>query len=161
MGPAKLCGIGLVVAAAALAVSGAAPTLRAEGVAIAYDIVDGQSIPVPLTETPGDPVRGRTIVAAPEQGGCLACHRVSDLAEQFPDQGVSGPALDGVSSRVSEGSLRLQIVNIGIVSPNSKMPAYYTIDGVEPLAPGEPPRPLLSAQEIEDVIAYLMTLDGE
>ncbi len=126
---------------------------------IAYDIVDGQSIPTPLSDLPGDPMRGASIVAAPEKGGCLACHRVAALIDQQPDQGVSGPALDGIASRISEGSLRLQIVNIGIVTPGSAMPAYYTIAGVEPLTPGGAPEPLLSAQEIEDVIAYLMTLD--
>lgn len=151
----------LLIAAMSSVAQDASPENALGSVAIAYDVVDGQSIPTPLTEAPGDPARGRAILSAPERGGCLACHRVAALADTHPEQGVSGPALDGVASRVSEGSLRLQIVNIGIVTPDSQMPAYYTIEGVEPVAPGEPPRPLLEAQEIEDVIAYLMTLDGE
>ena len=118
----------------------------------------------PLTDQPGDPVEGRLIVATKGAGNCIACHAVSDLAE-FPFHGGVGPMLDGVGDRWPEETLRGIVANAKMVFPETMMPAFYKTHGY--IRPGdafsgkageEPLPPLLTAQQIEDVVAYLMTL---
>lgn len=117
-----------------------------------------------LTGEPGDPNRGRDIMVSRAQGNCLACHAVTALADE-PWHGEVGPTLDGVGARWDEAGLRGLLVNSDMVFPDSIMPAFYKVSGF--IRPGDrfttrpaPPdlQPILSAQEIEDVIAYLMTL---
>lgn len=118
---------------------------------LTYVVVDGASIPDPLTQTPGDLERGRAIFSDPAQGGCSACHSIGGAG------GDSGPALDGVGGRLSDNAIRLWIVNPALAVDAPKMPAYYTL---APEKPGQPNRtdPPLAPQAIEDLIAYLRTL---
>ena len=120
-----------------------------------------------LTGTEGDPVAGRLVMASRGQGNCIACHAVTELAE-FPFHGEVGPILDGVGDRWTEADLRGIVANAKNVFPGTIMPGFYKSTGY--IRPGEgftgqaaeePLPPLLTAQEVEDVVAYLMTLTGE
>lgn len=116
-----------------------------------------------LTGAPGDPAKGR-IVMDKGDGNCIACHQVSDLADLlFP--GEIGPSLDGVASRWDESQLRGIVTNAKMMFPDTMMPSFYKDsgyirpgDGYTGKAPKEALKPLLSAEQIEDVVAYLLTL---
>lgn len=117
-----------------------------------------------LTGNPGDPAKGREIVGSKKLGNCVACHAVSDLAD-VPFHGEIGPMLDGAGDRWSEAELRGIVSNAKIMFPDSMMPSFYRVDGF--IRPGKAFTgkaaddtfgPLLSAQQIEDVVAYLVTL---
>ena len=117
-----------------------------------------------LTGTPGDPANGRLIVGDKGQGNCVACHQVSDLAD-VPWHGEIGPMLDGTADRWSEAELRGIVVNAKMMFEGSMMPSFYKTEGF--IRPGnaytgkaadETFGPLLSAQQVEDVVAYLVTL---
>jgi len=121
-------------------------------------------VPKPLTDQAGDPAEGRKIVGAKSQGNCVSCHVIGEMSD-VPFHGEVGPELDGVASRYPEAMIRGILTNSKNVFEGTVMPAYYKVDGFN--RPGEaftskPPEgplaPLLSAQQIEDVIAYLMTL---
>jgi sulfur-oxidizing protein SoxX len=109
-----------------------------------------------LTGTQGDAARGRAIVADRHVGLCLLCHSAPIPEERF--QGELAPDLKGVASRLSEGELRLRIVDSGRVNPATIMPSYYRSEGFTRVAPAFRGKTVLSAQQIEDVVAYLMTL---
>lgn len=129
-----------------------------DNAAVDYTIVDGV-IDAPLTNQPADPQRGREIVLDIRRGNCLICHTVpNEPGERF--QGNLGPPLDGVARRLSTGQLRLRLVDSTQINPNSVMPAYHRVTMLNRVAVEYRDRPALSAQEIEDVIAYLQSLDG-
>jgi len=122
-----------------------------------YEIV-GDAIPRPLTGKPGDPVQGRAVLVRREST-CLLCH-----SGPFPDQRFQGdlsPDLTGVGSRWTEGQLRLRMVDAAHFNPDTIMPSFYRIDGLTRVAPNLRGKPILTAQEIEDVVAFLMTLKDE
>ena len=133
------------VAAAIVALAGLA------GAAHAQD-----SLPQSLTGAKGDPVRGRAIVANRQVGLCLLCHSGPFPDERF--QGELAPDLRGAGARWTEGQLRLRIVDSGRVNPASIMPAYHRTEGLTRVAPAFRGRPILSAEQVEDVVAFLMTL---
>ncbi|MXQ07470.1 sulfur oxidation c-type cytochrome SoxX [Alphaproteobacteria bacterium GH1-50] len=116
-----------------------------------------------LTGTAGDPAAGRVIMNK-GAGNCIACHMVSDL-EEFPFHGDVGPSLDGVGDRWTEAELRGIVSNAKEMFPDTVMPSFYrTTDFVRPgngftgkAAEGELD-PLLTAQQVEDVVSYLLTL---
>jgi sulfur-oxidizing protein SoxX len=124
------------------------------------------AMPDSLTGAKGDPARGRAIVANRQVGLCLLCHSGPFPEERF--QGNLAPDLKGAGSRLSEGQLRLKIVDPGRVNPATIMPAYHRIKalGIEALgtegparvAPAYRGKPVLSAEQIEDVVAFLTTL---
>jgi len=118
--------------------------------------VVGDAIPQPLTATPGSPARGRAIVASRQQGLCLLCHTGPIPEERF--QGNLAPDLAGAGSRWSEGQLRLRIADAQRLNPASIMPAYYRIDGLARVGTAWEGKPIMDAQKIEDVVAYLRTL---
>lgn len=120
----------------------------------AYTIVD-DAIPVSLTGTPGDMARGRAIVVA-RQNTCLLCHS-GPFAEQT-SQGDLAPSLAGTGSRWSAGQLRLRMVDASRLNAATIMPSYYRVDGLERVATTQRGKPILSADQIEDVVAYLATL---
>lgn len=120
------------------------------------DRVVGDSIPIPLTVQPGDPERGRGVVLDLEKGDCIVCHAMPLPDRQF--HGTVGPPLDGVGARYSAGELRLRLVDPKALNPQTIMPAYYKIEGLYQVAKGYRGKPILSAQEIEDVVAYLLTI---
>ena len=118
----------------------------------------GDAIPQSLTGTAGDVAKGRTLVMNRQTGLCVLCH-----SGPFPDprmQGNIAPNLEGVGGRLSEGQLRLQMVDSARNNPDTIMPSYYRIEGLERVAPKFQGKPLLSAAEIEDVVAYLQSLQN-
>jgi sulfur-oxidizing protein SoxX len=129
--------------------------LGAEPALVAYRIVDSQ-IAAPLTSEAGDPARGKAAVLSREGGNCFLCHTVPDAGET--PLGNIGPPLAGVGKRLSAAQLRLRLVDSTRINPASVMPAYYRIDGLQRVASAYAGKPLMSAQQIEDVIAYLLTL---
>lgn len=118
--------------------------------------VVGDGVPQPLTDTPGDAARGRAIVASRQQGLCLLCHSGPIPEERF--QGNLAPPLDGAGARWSAAQLRLRVADARRVNPQSLMPAFHKVDGRERVAPAFAGRPVLTAQQVEDVVAYLLTL---
>ena len=121
----------------------------------AYRIV-GNAIPDSLTDAPGDAARGRAIVANRQVGLCLLCHSGPFPEEKF--QGNLAPSLEGSGSRASAGELRLRLVDASRLNPDTIMPSYYRIEGLTRVAPAFAGKPLLSAEQIEDVVAYLQSL---
>lgn len=128
---------------------------------VAY--VEG-AIDASLSGTPGNPDEGVKVMTTAALGNCVACHQVSALPDvQFP--GTIAPPLDGVADRWSEAQLRGIVANAKMTFEGSFMPAFYKTDGfIRPGAAysGKAPEgdlpPILSAQQIEDVVAFLMTL---
>jgi sulfur-oxidizing protein SoxX len=118
--------------------------------------VQGDAIPLPLTGHTGDPAQGRRIVLDRQVGTCLLCHTGPFPEERF--QGSIGPDLTGVGSRLSEGQLRLRLVDPQRLNPESVMPAYYKTEGRIRVAKALQDRPVLNAAQIEDVVAFLATL---
>jgi L-cysteine S-thiosulfotransferase len=109
-----------------------------------------------LTGAKGDATRGRAIVADRHVGLCLLCHSAPIPEERF--QGELAPDLKGVAGRLSEGELRLRIVDSSRVNPATIMPSYYRTEGFVRIAPAFRGKTVLSAEQIEDVVAYLTTL---
>lgn len=121
---------------------------------VPYAVV-GDAIPKSLTGKPGDPVNGRAIVVKREST-CLLCH-----SGPFPDQRFQGdlsPSLGGTGSRWSEGELRLRMVDASRLNPATIMPSFYRIDGLTRVAANFRGKPVLTAEQIEDVVAFLTTL---
>jgi len=114
------------------------------------------SIPTSLTGAKGDPARGRAIVTNRQLGLCLLCHSGPFPEERF--QGDLAPDLAGAGKRWSEGQLRLRIVDSSRITPTSIMPAYHRTDGLVRVAPAWRDKPVLNAEQIEDVVAFLTTL---
>ncbi|MBX9943678.1 MAG: sulfur oxidation c-type cytochrome SoxX [Reyranella sp.] len=123
--------------------------------AAAQQIV-GDAIPASLTGQPGDAVRGRAIVASRSVGLCLLCHSGPIAEERF--QGDLAPTLAGAGSRWSEGQLRLRIVDGSRLNADTIMPPYYRTTGLQRVARNFDGKPILSAAQVEDVVAYLATL---
>jgi L-cysteine S-thiosulfotransferase len=118
--------------------------------------VAGDEIPTSLTGAKGDPVRGRAIVANRQLGLCLLCHSGPFPEERF--QGNLAPDLSGAGRRATEGELRLRLVDPARLNPQTIMPSYHRAQGLERVAPAFRGKPLLTPQQIEDVVAFLVTL---
>ncbi len=123
--------------------------------AMAQQVV-GDAIPASLTGQPGDPARGRAIVASRSTGLCLLCHAGPIAEERF--QGDLAPTLAGAGSRWSEGQLRLRIVDGSRLNADTIMPPYYRASGLNRVARAFEGKTILSAGQVEDVVAYLATL---
>ena len=104
----------------------------------------------------GDPVRGRAIVANKQVGLCLLCHAGPFPEERF--QGNLAPDLSGAGRRWTESELRLRLVDPQRFNPDTVMPSYARTQGLERVAPQFRGKPILTAQQIEDVVAFLGTL---
>jgi L-cysteine S-thiosulfotransferase len=134
-----------------LAAAGVAAAALAQGFEAA-----GDAIPRALTAEPGDPARGRSIVVNRDQGGCALCHEV-------PGEKVFGnvaPTLAGVAAKLSVGQLRLRVADSSRVNADTPMPAYYRTEGLAQVAAAYRGKTILSAQQVEDVVAFLATLKG-
>jgi sulfur-oxidizing protein SoxX len=118
--------------------------------------IAGDAIPASLTGATGDPVRGRTVVIDRQLGACLLCHTGPFAEEKF--QGTLAPDLSGAGSRWSEGQLRLRLVDPTRLNADTIMPAYYRVEGLTRVGLAWRGKPILTAEEIEDVIAFLATL---
>ncbi len=120
----------------------------------AFDVV-GDAIPESLAEMPGDAARGRTVMAG-RDANCLLCHAVPESGERF--MGNVAPPLSGVGARLSAAQLRLRVVDQSRLNRDTVMPSYYRVSGLNNVAEAYRGKPILTAQQIEDVIAYLQTL---
>jgi L-cysteine S-thiosulfotransferase len=130
-------------------------TVAAQGSLRAFTIV-GDAIPASLSGEDGDPVRGRAIITNRQVGLCLLCH-----SGPFPEeklQGTLAPDLKGAGLRSTKGQLRLRIVDASRLNPDTIMPPYYRTDGLARVARLFRGKPILTAEQIEDVVAFLETL---
>ena len=118
--------------------------------------VEADAVPASLTGMAGDAARGRRIVLDRETGNCLICHRAPEPDERF--QGDIAPTLAGVGRRLTTGQIRLRLIDQSRLNPATIMPPYYRVDGLRHVAARFSGKPVLSAAEIEDVVAYLATL---
>jgi sulfur-oxidizing protein SoxX len=119
-----------------------------------YTVV-GDAIPEPLTNARGDVTRGRALVVE-RSSTCILCH-----SGPFPEQKFQGdlaPDLSGSGSRSSEGQLRLRLVDAARLNAATIMPSYYRVDGLHRVGTAWRGKPILSAEQIEDIVAYLLTL---
>ena len=120
-----------------------------------YTVV-ADAIPQPLTSSPGDPQRGRAIVASRQAGLCLLCHAAPIPEERF--QGNLAPDLAGAGARYSEAQLRLRVADPRRVNPSSFMPAFHAATNPARVGSAWAGKPILDAQQVEDVVAWLATL---
>ena len=114
------------------------------------------ALPDSLTGARGDPARGRAIVANRQLGLCLLCHSGPFPEERF--QGDLAPSLAGAGTRLSEAQLRMRMVDSRTLNPGTLMPSYHRTKGLTRVAPAFRGKPLLTAGQIEDVVAFLGTL---
>ena len=121
-------------------------------------VIKGDSIFESLSVEPGDPLRGRAIVASRQTGLCLLCHSGPFPEERF--QGNLAPELKVSVARLNVSQLRARIVNAAHFNPQTIMPSYYQTSHLNRVAPKFAGQTLLSGQEIEDVIAFLVTLNN-
>jgi L-cysteine S-thiosulfotransferase len=117
--------------------------------------VSGDAIAESLTGAPGDSVRGRALVLE-RTSTCILCHSGPFPEEKF--QGDLAPSLAGSGSRWSAGQLRLRLVDASRLNPATIMPSFYRADGLDRVAPAWRGKPILTAGQIEDIVAYLATL---
>ncbi|MBR0956634.1 sulfur oxidation c-type cytochrome SoxX [Bradyrhizobium japonicum] len=124
---------------------------------IQLDIVN-DSLPKSLTGAPGNAAAGKKVFLTRTLGNCLACHQVTSLkSEDF--HGEFGPSLDGVAGRYTEEQLRLIIADPKRVFTNTVMPAFFKNDGLSRVRPEFVGKSILTAAQVEDVIAFLKTLN--
>lgn len=134
----------------------AAWLLAAAALPVAAFEVLGDGIPQPLVATPGDADRGRAIVAHRQVGLCLLCHSGPFPEERF--QGNLAPSLQGAGARWTAAQLRLRIADNRRLNPDSLMPAFHRTEGLQRVGRAWQGRPVLDAQQVEDVVAFLGTL---
>ncbi len=139
-----------VPAALALAMSVGAASAADVLLAVVED-----GVPQPLAAA-GDAGRGLRLLVAREPANCVLCHAIPDAAVRF--SGDVGPSLAGVGARLTVAQLRLRVADNLRLHPATIMPSYYKVDGLANVAPAHRGKPILSAAEIEDVVAYLATL---
>ncbi|MBI3715554.1 MAG: sulfur oxidation c-type cytochrome SoxX [Betaproteobacteria bacterium] len=122
--------------------------------AVAPRADDADRMPVPLTAAAGDAARGHALAISREGAHCILCHALPE--EKFA--GDIGPPLQGVGTRLNVAQLRRRVVDITVIRPDTTMPAFHRVNGLQRVAPEYRGKPVLSAQDVEDVIAYLSTL---
>ena len=103
---------------------------------------------------PGDPIRGHTLVVTREGGFCVLCHAVpgESLA------GDLGPSLAGVGSRLTPQEIRARVADMSTIVPDAAMPSFHRIEGLQRVAPERAGKPILNDEQLDDVVAYLVTL---
>ena len=141
----RMWAFGLVIALASCGDTG--PRL------VSNSQIVGDAIPAALTDLPGDAERGAEIFVDRERGHCVLCHTIEGLEAEF--QGNVGPDLSLVGDRLSAGQLRLRIADYQIVRPGTLMPSYYRNHDLYQVAEAYQDAPVLTAQEVEDLVSYL------
>ena len=139
----------MMIAAVCGAAGARAETLRP------FTVV-GDAIPQSLSGARGDAQRGREVAVKRELGNCLLCHRMPIPEERF--QGTIGPDLSGVAGRLSEGQIRLRIVDESRLNVQTIMPPYYRVEGLRRVLAAYRGQPVLTAEQVEDAVAFLVTL---
>ncbi len=124
------------------------------GVVMAMGLPD-QTL-TPLTSEPGDVARGREVALKAEKGNCILCHAVPEPSVRF--SGDLGPPLHSVGTRLSAAQLRFRVIDSSRLNPDTVMPAYHRSENLKRVVPQFQGLPILSAQEIEDLVAYLSSL---
>ncbi len=147
--------LGAAIFAALIATTASAEDVKPMEVAF----VDG-TVEVSLTGKAGDAAEGRKVFANRKQGNCLACHTNADLSEES-FHGEVGPPMDGVAGRWSEAELRGIVTNSKMMFEGTIMPAFYKDTGYTRPLDDFAGKSILTAQQVEDVVAYLMTLKEE
>jgi len=119
---------------------------------------DGASLEEPLTAEPGNVQRGKAVAVNSDLGNCLICHAIP--IPEVPDgaAGDIGPSLGGVGSRLTAGEMRQRIVDPKALDPQTVMPAYFVSDGLVRVQTQYAGKTILTAQQIEDLVAFLLTL---
>jgi L-cysteine S-thiosulfotransferase len=145
----------LVLAAAVLAAAAWRADAQQSGALVPYQ-VSGDAIPEPLGGLQGDAVRGRALVLDRSIGNCLICHHAPEPAERF--MGGIGPDLAGIGSRLTPAQIRLRVVDESLLNPRTVMPPYYRVDRLSRVAERYRGKPVLDAQQVENVVAYLASL---
>jgi sulfur-oxidizing protein SoxX len=135
-----------------LALASAGPAWGAETL-VPYRVEHG-AIAAPLAG-PGDPARGKAVVSS-RDSNCILCHALPESDGRA--MGNLGPPLAGTGARLTEGQLRLRIVDSMRLNPDTIMPSYYRVEGLAGVAERYRGKPVLTAQQVEDVVAYLLTL---
>jgi sulfur-oxidizing protein SoxX len=119
-----------------------------------YQVV-ADGIPASLTGIAGDAAHGQAVFANRQVSTCLLCH--ADPNGEGP-QAAIGPSLRGVGARLTPAQIRLRLVDARRVNPETLMPPFYALTGLRRVAPAWQGRPVLTATQIEDLVAFLATL---
>lgn len=132
-----------------------------------FEISDGPTIKAinkSLTGKPGDPKKGEDLMAKRKKGNCFACHMISSLAakakdnpKKYADMGDLAPPLDGVAGRLTEGEMRMMLVDSKKSYPDTIMPSFYRTEGFTRVKGKFKGKTVLEAQEIEDILSLLKT----
>ena len=115
--------------------------------------LESDGLPMARSAMVGDMERGRALFSSRDGGQCVLCHAIDGLDTPF--QGDVGPALTHLGDRLSADQIRLRIVDPARIWPDTIMPAYGRKDGLNQVDPAYEDQPILSAQDIEDLVAYL------
>ncbi len=136
-----------------------------------FEIVEGPSVKAiksSLTAQAGDAARGENVMAARKKGNCFACHEIGPLMhkaasnpKKYADMGKIGPRLDGVATRYTKGELRMLLVDSKQIFPETIMPSFYRKEMLHRVAGKFKGKTVLNPQEVEDVLAFLVTLNVE
>ena len=116
------------------------------------------TMPQPLSDKPGDPARGKAVAVNSDMGNCIICHHIPIPEVPAGAFGDIGPDLSGVGARLTEPQLRQRVVNPKQIDPETVMPAYFVKDGLTRVQSQYAGKTILTAQQVEDLVAYLMTL---
>ena len=154
MSPAQA--LALSASAAVMAVPMASKAQPAGDASLVPYVVTGDAILEPLGGLRGDAARGRVLIGERHRSLCILCHAVPEGAPAL--QGTLAPGLAGIGSRLDVGQIRLRIVDMKRLNPDSLMPAYHSPQAGARTAPAWQGKPVLGAGEIEDLVAYLVTL---
>ena len=127
-----------------------------DGNLVAYTVVD-YAIDKSLTGKPGDAAKGRALAITSGSGNCVICHKLPIPEVSFRIGNV-GPDLTEVADRLTEGEVRMRIVNPKLLNEETIMPAYYRVGGLNRVQPNFRDKPMLSPEQVEDLVAYLMTM---
>lgn len=144
-----------LVTIAGTGVVSAADAADATTASLPYRVID-DGIPAALTQQTGDATRGGEIAVSRQAGMCVLCHQVPTAVDRF--QGDIATSLAGAGSRWTVPQLRLRIVDSRRVNVESVMPAYYKLQGLTRVGESWRDKPILDAQQVEDVVAWLASL---
>jgi sulfur-oxidizing protein SoxX len=128
----------------------------AAGAQVINDEVEGDGIAKTLTGIAGNPTRGRNLLLARDPANCLDCHTIA--RDKDLRGGTRGPALDGIGAVLSAAQLRLSVVDYAKITPKAGMPSFHKRESGLLIGKQDRDKPVLNAQQIEDVVAYLASL---